>query len=232
MARAAATGALGGGRTLLQFQEAALAIFTENANEAAQFVFNLTEANDGEVAKQLEYCMNRMVDMIVTDVGEGSSRTGISGNSPAVMTNKTRGLLVQRKTQLIDDFTHGMIGSSRLKKDPLVNVINSQTNSPGAMQQVGIGDNFSQSIFNQTHTELVSAIDRALGSQEFIQLGRDQKEAFADTALVVKEEAAKSQPDAGRLKRWGRRLVDLGEDLGMQVVTAEIVHLLAKMFGA
>ena len=49
---------------------------------------------------------------------------------------------------------------------------------------------------------------------------------------MVKEEAAKAQPDVGKLKRWCRRLVDLGKDLGMKVATAEIVHLLAKMFGA
>jgi hypothetical protein len=95
-----------------------------------------------------------------------------------------------------------------LKKDPLVNVINTQTNSPGAIQQVGIGDNFSQTAFNQNHHELVTAIDRALLSGEFAQLKKDQKEAFSDTSAVVKEEASKPQPDVGKLKRWGSRLVD------------------------
>jgi hypothetical protein len=64
------------------------------------------------------------------------------------------------------------------------------------------------------------------------QLQPTQKEAYSDTALVVKEQAAKRSPDAGKLKRWGICLVDLGRDLGMKVATAEIVHLLAKMFGA
>jgi hypothetical protein len=79
---------------------------------------------------------------------------------------------------------------------------------------------------------LVNAIDQALVSQEFTQLPPDQKDAYSDVAAVVKEEAAKTQPDAGKLKRWGGRLVDLGKDLGLKVATAEIVHLLAKMFGA
>jgi hypothetical protein len=70
-----------------------------------------------------------------------------------------------------------------------------QTNSPGAIQQVGIGDNFSQSAFTQNHHELVTAIDRALASTEFTQLNQDQKDAFSDTAVVVKEEASKSTPD-------------------------------------
>jgi hypothetical protein len=113
-----------------------------------------------------------------------------------------------------------------------VNVINSQTNSPGAIQFVGIGDNFSQSAFTQNHNELVAAIDRALVSPEFAQLGQEQKDAFADTAAVVKEEAAKSQPDVGKLKRWGGRLIELGKDIGMKIATAEIVHLFGKMFGS
>jgi hypothetical protein len=32
-----------------------------------------------------------------------------------------------------------MMGSGRLKKDPVVGVINNQINSPGGVQQVGIG---------------------------------------------------------------------------------------------
>jgi hypothetical protein len=232
MATAAAHGALGSGRTLLQFQEKALSIFTEKANGAAQFTYNLTETNDGEVAKQLDYCMSRMVEMISASVSEGSGRLGIGGAIPATQANKTKDLLVEKKNQLMDDFTHGMMGSEKLKKDPLLNVINHQTNSPGAIQQVGIGDNFSQTAFTQNHNELVTAIDRALVSTEFTQLKQDQKDAFTDTAVVVKEEASKPTPDVGKLKRWGGRLVDLSKDIGMKVAAAEIVHLLGKMFGA
>lgn len=144
MAKAAAAGSLGSGRTLLLFQEQALSVFTDKANEAAQFVFNLTETNDGEVAKQLFYCMGRMADMIADAVAGSSGRLGINGAIPAAQANKTRELLDLRKVQLMDDFTHGMMGKQRLKKDPLVSVINTQTNSPGAIQQVGIGDKFSK----------------------------------------------------------------------------------------
>jgi hypothetical protein len=73
MAEAAAKGALGSGRLLLQFEQEALAIFTEKANEAAQFTFNLAETNDGEVARQLDYCMGRMVELIMNHVVDGGS---------------------------------------------------------------------------------------------------------------------------------------------------------------
>ena len=51
--------------------------------------------------------------------------------------------------------------------------------------------------------ELINAIDRALASQEFVTLKPDEQEAFSDTAAVVKEEAAKAEPDVGKLKQWG-----------------------------
>lgn len=133
MARGAANGSLASGRTLILFEQQALSIFAERANEAAQFVCNLTETTDGEVANQLEYCLGRMVDMIATAVAEGSSRLGITAGIGASQVNKTREKLSERKIQLIDDFRHGMIGSNRLKKDPVVNVINHQTNNPGAV---------------------------------------------------------------------------------------------------
>jgi hypothetical protein len=87
------------------------------------------------------------------------------------------------------------------------------------------------SINSEEVHELVTAIDRALASPEFTQLNQDQKEAFRDTAAIVKEEAVKPQPDVGKLKRWGTRLVDLSKDLGMRVAAGEIVHLLSSMFG-
>ena len=119
-----------------------------------------------------------------------------------------------------------------MKKDAVVNVINNQINSPGGIQQVGVGDKFSQTAFASNHQELVRAIDRALTSAEFHGLKQDQKDAFSDTAAIVKEEASKAQPDVGKLRRWGTRLVEISKDIGMKVAAGEIVHLLAKMFGA
>ncbi|GGI23829.1 hypothetical protein [Bradyrhizobium guangdongense] len=167
----------------------------------------------------------------MAEITEKADRLGL-GAVTANHIHKVRTKLDRLKEQAMADFSHGMQGSERLKKDPVVSVINHQTNSPGAIQQVGIGDIFSQTAFTQNHNELAATIDRALVSQEFAQLSPEQKEAFSDTAAVVKEEAVKAEPDVGKLKRWGRRLVDLGKDLGMKVATAEIAHLLAKMFGA
>ena len=172
-----------------------------------------------------------MVHAIMEEVTDRSRRLGVDGtiipNQLAVIQHG----LFDRRNRLTDDFQHGMLGSQRLKRDPLVSVINTQSNSPGAIQQVGIGDNFSQSAFTNTHHQLLQAIDRALNSQEFNSLNPEQRAAFSDTAAVVKEEAAKAEPDVGKLMRWGTRLGWLAKELGMGVAAGEIVELLKAMFG-
>lgn len=229
MRRHAAAGRLASGVTLKAFTDATAQGFKAACLEAQQFTFNLTGAN--EEVERLSRFASELIDAIMVEVTERSNRLGISGTVVPNQLAVIRHALDDLWRHLTDDYQHGMQGSERLKKDPLVSVINNQTNSPGAIQQVGIGDNFSQQAFKQNNQELVNAIDRALASAEFAQLAPDHKEAYSDTALVVKEEAAKAQPDVGKLKRWGRRLVDLGKDVGMKAATAEVAHLLAKMFG-
>jgi hypothetical protein len=230
MRQNAAAGRLASGASLKMFSDETVGAFKTAYLEAQQFTFNLTVKH--EEVDRLSKCASEMIAVLMVEVTERSSRLGIHGTVVPNQLAAIQHSLEELKRHLTDDFQHGMRGTERLKKDPVVSVINNQTNSPGAIQQIGIGDNFSQQAFAQNHQELLNAIDRALASQEFAQLPADQKEAFSDTAGVVKEEASKSQPDVGKLKRWGRRLVDLGKDLGMKVATGEIVHLLAKMFGA
>jgi hypothetical protein len=230
MRRHAAAGRLASGATLKAFTDETVGVFKASYLEAQRFTFELAGSN--EEVERLGRFASEMIDAFMADVTERSNRTGIQGTVVPNQLAVLHGFLEDLRSGLTDDYQHGMQGNQRLKKDPVVNVINNQTNSPGGIQQVGIGDNFSQQAFAQNRQELVNAIERALASDEFAQLSPDRKEAFSDTALVVKEEAAEAQPDVGKLKRWGRRLVDLGKDLGMKVATAEIVHLLAKMFGA
>lgn len=230
-AKHAATGRLQSGATLIAFEEIAANLFKSTVADASKFTFEFTAGHEPEALAYLNNFANRVQQMIMSEIAEKADRLNL-GAVTASQIEKVRAKLERFKEQALADFSHGMQGSERLRKDPLVSVINNQTNSPGAVQQVGIGDNFSQTAFTQNHNELVAAIDRMLVSQEFNQLSAEQKEAFSDTAAVVKEEAIKAEPDAAKLKRWSKRLVDLGKDLGMKVTTAEIVHLLARIFGA
>jgi len=58
-----------------------------------------------------------------------------------------------------------------------------------------------------------------------------EKDAFRDSADTLKDEAAKQIPDAGKLRRWGRRLVELGRELGLRVATSEITTALCNIVG-
>jgi hypothetical protein len=58
--------------------------------------------------------------------------------------------------------------------------------------------------------------------------GERRLSGHADT---LKDEAAKQMPDAGKLKRWGSRLVELGRELGIRVATSEITTVLHNIFG-
>ncbi len=229
-AKHAAVGRLQSGSTLIGFEEIATNLLKATIADASKFVFEFTGGHEADAQARLKLFSDRVQHILMAEISEKADRLNL-GAVTAQHLEKVRGKLDRLREQALDDFSHGMQGSERLKKDPLVNVINSQTNSPGAIQQVGIGDNFSQTAFTQNHNELMTAIDRALTSPEFNQLKQDQKEAFSDTAVIVKEEAAKATPDVGKLKRWGGRLVDLSKDLGMKVAAGEIVHLLSTMFG-
>jgi hypothetical protein len=118
-----------------------------------------------------------------------------------------------------------------MKKDPIIGIINTQSNSPGAIQQVGVGE-FSQSAFVQHHQQLVAAIDRALASPEFQQLQQAQREGFRDIADVVKGEATKPSPDPSKLKRWSERLLGMGREMGMRMAVSEIGQAIAHIFGS
>ena len=131
------------------------------------------------------------------------------------------------RDRLLDDFKHGMMGSQRMKKDPVISVV--QNNSPGAVQQLGSG-NFNQAAFNQNHQSLVHEIEKALASPEFAALKSEDRVSVQDVAEVVKEEAKNTDPDAGKLKRWGDRLVRISEDVGLKVLSGTIAGLLLKMY--
>lgn len=227
----AAAGRLKSGATLIAFEDIATNLFKSSVSDASKFTFEFTGGHEPEALAYLQNFANRVQQIIMAEITEKAERLGLG----AVAINhleKVRTKFDRFREQALADFSHGMQGSQRLKKDPVVSVINNQTNSPGATQQIGIGDNFSQVVFSESHNELLTAIDRALASAELAQLTQDQRDAFNDIAVVVKEEASKAIPDVGKLRRWGGRLVELSKDIGMKVATAEIVHLLAKIFGA
>jgi len=225
LSRAASAGAVNSSRVYVQYWQKGLEVLENSVNDAMQFAYNLTGEHTGEVFKQVEFCSKRMVDVMMDAINARAGRSNQYGE----IVGRTRIAFEELTKSLLDDFNNGMMGSSRLKKDPVVSVVANQTNSPGGIQQVGVGD-FSQNAFATNHQQLVDAIDAALTSPEFEALESNQQEGFRDIAEVVKDEANKVPPDAGRLKRWGSRLVEVAKEIGMKTASTTIASVLARIF--
>lgn len=228
MANNSAAGRLASGVTLMMFTDEAVGTLERAYADAQQFAFNVTGGHEQDTVDRLSLCASEMISAIMGQATERANRLGIHGTIVPLQLDVIRGRLEEKRRRLTDDFAHGMQGSERLKKDPLVNVVNS--NSPGAIQQVGIG-NFSQSAFIHNNAELISAIDQALASQEFKALDGDKQASLTDVAEVLKAEASKMNPDPGKLKRWGDRFIEMCRDVGIKVVGTAIAQVLVKMFG-
>jgi hypothetical protein len=230
MRQNAALGRLASGSTLIGLGTEVCRVYGEQFDSAAKFVFSLTGGNAPETIKPLDYFAGRVADMLIQKLVEVGPSTGIDEPTRARDIQLTRVRLAAMRTRRMRDFTNGMIGDERMKKQDVVSIINNQTNSPGAIQQSGVG-NFSQQAFTQQHQPLVAAIDAALASAEFANLQESQKQGFKDIADVVKEEASKPNPDAGKLKRWSDHLITMGKEIGMRVAVSEIGQILARIFG-
>jgi hypothetical protein len=208
-------------RAYLRISTAGLAVAEREINAALQFAYHYTNEHDGEVFKQVEYCAKQMVDKIM--LLARSRNTPVGGE----IINKMEVALRDRKDIILDNFRHGMMGNEKLKNDGVINVV--QSNSPGAVLQVGSG-HFNQSAYNQNHQSLVQEIEKVLASQEFASLKPEDRVSVQDIAEVVKEEAVKPTPEPGKLKRWGDRLVKITEDVGLKVVSGTIAGILLKMY--
>jgi hypothetical protein len=224
MRQANAAGRLGSGNTIHEIMTQSLRVLTEEVQKGLQFAYNFRGTNEDVDA--VRYFAGRVEAIIMDKVVEGSMRLGLAEWMVAPHVAKLRVELSERKDRLIDDFAHGMMGENRMKKDPVINVV--QNNSPGAVQQVG--SNFNQSAFNQNHHSLVQVIDKALASPEFAALKSEDQVEVRDLADVVKLEAEKAEPDAGKLKRWGDKLVKVSGEVGLKVVSSTIAALLLKMY--
>lgn len=145
------------------FTDEALSTFEQAYADALQFAFSATGAHEKDAVDKLNLCGSEMVAAIMEQATGRANRLGIAGPIVPQQLDVIRHKLEDKHKRLADDFAYGIQGSDRLKKDPLVNVVNN--NSPGTIQQVGIG-NFSQSAFLQNNTELVNAIDESLASEE------------------------------------------------------------------
>jgi hypothetical protein len=165
LSQAASHGAVHSSRVYVQYWQRGIELLKTSVNDAAQFAYNLTGEHTGEVFRQVEHCAKQMVSAMMNAI---SARAGQS-NPYGEIIGKTRVAFEELIQSLLDDFYNGMMGSSKLKHDPVVSIVASQTDSPGGIQQVGVGD-FSQAALVDNRNQIVEAIETALASFEFNSL--------------------------------------------------------------
>ena len=125
----------------------------------------------------------------------------------------------------LDDFRHGILEGIRLTKDPIVSVISTVNNSPGAVVQAGLG-NVQKILSVDGRTDVRSALTSFLKSKEVQALAPDDRQGLEDLADVLTVELEKPSPDTSKLARWGKRLLEVAEKLGVAVAASGLGHLL------
>lgn len=227
MAHHADKGVLGSGATLRRFEEIAADTLKAWYAEASIFVYSLTGAHDTSSSQHLRDAARDLIASICIYTRERGKNTGLQTNMIEDRVGSIQALLNRVSDEQFDDFTHGMLGNSKMKKDPLVSLTATQTNSPGAIQQVGIDSHQSATV---NYHSLVHAIDSIVASEEYRLLTPAQKTEFDDHADIIRAETLKADPDAGKLQRWGNKLQFLAQDFAMKVATSTLATVLSKLF--
>ena len=71
-----------------------------------------------------------------------------------------------------------------------------------------------------------AALAQFLNSKEVQRLGPEDKHSIADVAEVLAHELDKPSPDASKIARWGRRLTQVAEHLGIAVAGSMLAKVL------
>jgi hypothetical protein len=227
MAQAAQRGALQSGNMLLAVKQAYDRAASETADKMVRLAFDLTGSTAEPVCAAVERSLMTLRDTLSNHLAQFFRVQG--GWAPQMTTdilgNDFLSSMDKRINAIVDDLRHGIARGARLTKDPLVNVISKITNSPGAVLQSGVG-NVQHARATVTSGDVRSALAQFLKSKEVQGLAPEDKQNVADVADVLGTELNKQEPDAGKIGRWGKRLIDVAERLGIGVAASGLSHVL------
>jgi hypothetical protein len=212
------TNNLNSSRVYLEYNNEMISVFKDVLRTMAAFAYNATGGHSPETAACLEKSGEHFVSEMTQWAATNASNARAFGPQDPLLDNLTNSLN-EAKDAAVDDFIHGMLGGTPLKKDPLVNVVSNITNSPGAVQQTALGNHNRQSVQQQSATVL-RAIDDLLASEEFKNLGDQERTRVQDVADVLRDEMAKPGADPSKVRRWAQTLFGLAKEFGMHIAAA------------
>lgn len=223
---AAKAGALQSGRTLLMIKTEYVRVVSETGHKMTRLAFDATGTNTNDIVEVIHKNIVALRDAVSNDLAEffrtAGSWAGMSGQASG---NDFLNETDKSIAAIIDDFRHGISEGKKLTKDPVVSVVSSITNSPGAVMQSGVGN--IQTVLSAGNAAAIrQKLTEFVTSKEVQALPPEEKQGIADVAEVIDTELGKPTPDASKLTRWGKRLIELAEKLGIAVAASGVSHAL------
>ena len=199
----------------------------QTADKMVQLAFELTGNTAQPVCDTVERGLRSLRDALSNDLAQFFRVHGAfaGGNATDALGNDFLHAMDKHITAIVDDFRYGIAGGTRLTKDPLVSVISHITNSPGAVVQGGVG-NVQHVVTSGASNDIRAAVTQFMASAEVQALSAENRQSLADVAEVIEGELQNPTPDASKVARWARRLVDLAERLGIAVAASGLSRVL------
>jgi hypothetical protein len=171
----------GRGTLYPQCERAVTEVLAKALQSMAKIAFSISGSTSDAAACQLEQAGGRLADSITEWLQNLFKNQGMPGGPPGGMLPALGAALHDKVQHAVDDFRHGMVGEEKLKQDPLVNIVNTVTNSPGTVLQNAVGANNQQSAQQQS---LLGALDGLVTSEEFNRLREEDRLAQGRSELL------------------------------------------------
>lgn len=227
MANAAKHGVLQSGGMLGSVKDEYIRAGSQTAEKMVRLAFEVTGSTAQPVCDTVEQGLRSLRDTLSNELAQFFRVQGAFAppTTTDALANDFLHTMDKRITAIVDDLRYGIAGGARLSKDPLVSVISNITNSPGAVVQGGVG-NVQHVVTSGASNNIRSALTQFMASAEVQGLSAENRQSLADVAEVIEGELQNPKPDASKVGRWGKRLIDLAERLGIAVAASGLSHVL------
>ncbi len=223
-AEASSRGMMQSSRRFFVENETLIGIFRSGLSRIAWFVFQCAGNGPNEVMI-FETAVHSLFTNISQSVRSSRQRAGsIAGNSQSELDTGLQNIIADA----IFDFQNGIAGGQTLKKGQDISVTNIMNQSPGAIQQGGVG-NVAQTDTSALLLRLVEELKKIENLPELEQIDSESKVEILDIVEAVSDEASKQSSDLGKLQRWGGRLIGKLEEFGMSATASAIGSIIGNL---
>lgn len=225
---AAAAGAFQGSAAIRLSGKAYERAFRDGVGRMVQLAFDVRNGFSPEASDIIRAAADRVRNVLIREIeNHYSKRRGALSYAWAAVRDSFAAAARSIVDDALNDYRHGILNGKPLRRaDPIGSIIGSNTsmNSPGSVQQAGTG---TGNLVRRNSNELVTELRELVESSAVQKLSANDCEAIVDLVEVIETEARASSPDESKIRRWGKRLLDICERFGVAVDAG----LTGKFFG-